>query len=164
MHADLTKEVSNEQLEKFVGKAFSFYQQKWQKSKDDNNNPMSWNMAAFFLGVSWMIYRKMYKYALIAVGVIIFESMLEEMLGFTLAMTYGVNIAIALFFGFYGNAIYQRHVNNKINEINTSYPPQQVETEIEKQGGVNMSFAIAISLFFILLAVAVFWSSSTVVS
>ena len=162
MNAEIANEFPDEQLEKFVGKSYSFYQQKWQKSKNDNNNPMSWNMAAFFLGLVWMVYRKMYKYAFIVFGVIVVESIFEEMLGFSSAMTYGANIVFALFFGFYGNAIYQRHAKNKISEISTSYPPEQVEVEIERQGGVNMLFAVGISLFFILLVVAIFWSASTV--
>lgn len=162
MNTEADKEIPNQQIEKFVGKSFAFYQQKWQKSKADNNNPMSWNMAAFFLGLVWMVYRKMYKYAFIVFGVIVVESIFEEMLGFSSAMTYAANIVFALIFGFYGNAIYQRHVNNKIAEITTSYPPEKVELEIERQGGVNIAFAVGISLFFVLLVVAILWSPSTI--
>ena len=137
MSTEQTNAVSESNLATFVGDNMAFYQAKWQKAAENNNNPMSWNTAAFFLGVVWLVYRKMYSYALIFVAM------------------------IALGFGFYGNALYQMHANKKIAEIVATYPPEQVDAELKAQGGVNAAGAWAVGLFLIAFVVVLIWALLT---
>ncbi len=43
----------------FIQRNQKFYEEKFKKMNDTGKSA-SWNWAAFFLGIYWMIYRKMY--------------------------------------------------------------------------------------------------------
>ena len=60
---------NDELLKTFVGEKFAYYQQKWQHAPGQFKG---FNIAAFFLGVFWLIYRKMYLYVAIFLGLILF--------------------------------------------------------------------------------------------
>lgn len=158
MSTEQTNAVSESNLATFVGDNMAFYQAKWQKAAENNNNPMSWNTAAFFLGVVWLVYRKMYSYALIFVAMIALDMLIEWFYPLPDFMSNVVNIMIALGFGFYGNALYQMHANKKIAEIVATYPPEQVDAELKTQGGVNAAGAWAVGLFLIALVVLLIWA------
>ena len=52
----------NEQLNilsLFIQKNQDFYEKKFKKMEETGKS-ISWNWAAFFMGIYWMIYRKMY--------------------------------------------------------------------------------------------------------
>ena len=66
-----------------------FYENYFQKNSDYYINQMesfnergkySFSVAAFFLGLFWMAYRKMYIHLLIIIGIIYSEAFIEEML------------------------------------------------------------------------------------
>lgn len=153
--------VTESHVQTFVGENYEFYRAKWQKSADNNNNPMSWNTAAFFLGVVWLVYRKMYNYALIFVGLIALDMLIEWFYPLPDSMSNVVNILIALGFGFYGNALYQMHVNRKTSDIVSMSPPEQIEAELKAQGGVNAAGAWSVGLFLLAIVVLLIWALLT---
>ena len=66
-----------------------FYENYFQKNSDyyinqiesfNERGKYSFSVAAFFLGVFWMAYRKMYIHLLIIIGIIYAETFIEEML------------------------------------------------------------------------------------
>lgn len=154
--------TSNAQAEAFVGVNYSYYQAKWQKIADNKNNPMTWNWAAFFLGVVWLVYRKMYHYALIFIGLIVLDIMIESFFPLPEVFSNAVNLMIALGFGFYGNALYQMHMNKKVSEIVQTYPPAQLEAELTAQGGVNLAGAWTLGVFLVVLVGVAVWAVLTV--
>jgi Protein of unknown function (DUF2628) len=161
MSTDRHSAVTESHLQTFVGDNYEFYRAKWQKSADNNNNPMSWNWAAFFLGVVWLIYRKMYNYALIFVGLIALDMLIEWFYPLPVFMGNVVNLMIALAFGFYGNKLYQMHVHQKTGEIVSMTPPDRIDSELKAQGGVNAAAAWAVGLFLVALVVVVIWAVLT---
>lgn len=66
-----------------------FYENYFQKNSDyyinqiesfNERGKYSFSVAAFFLGIFWMAYRKMYIHLLIIIGIIYAETFIEEML------------------------------------------------------------------------------------
>jgi hypothetical protein len=149
--------VTDLHVQTFVGENYEYYRAKWQKSADNNNNPMSWNWAAFFLGVVWLVYRKMYNYALIFAGFIVLDMIIESFFPLPAAIGNMVNLMIALAFGFYGNFLYKLHMANKVNDIVATYPPDQVEAELRAQGGVNAPAAWGLGITLLLLVMLAVW-------
>lgn len=155
MSTENASAISEEYIETFVGKNIEFYRPKWQKIAEKNNNPMSWNLAAFFLGMFWMLYRKMYKYTFIFAALLALDIAIEWFYPLPESMGNVFNLIIAIMFGFYGNVLYQHHVNTKVNEVLATYPPEQVEAELKRQGGVSMVTAIGVFLLFVAFIFAV---------
>ncbi len=139
----------------FVGKNYEYYQRKWQLVPGAIKG---FSVAAFFLGVVWMVYRKMYLYTAIVVALLILDGVLEAYFplpdSVSKALTYGIYAA----FGIMGNTMYKAHVDKKIKEISATFPPEQVHAEIAKQGGVNLvgAWAFGVTLL-ILFGVLVWW-------
>lgn len=139
----------------FVGKNADYYQNKWLKSK--NGGSMGFNPAAFFLGVMWLIYRKMYLYALIVAGLLILDMVIESYYPLPAAFGQALTWAIAGIFGSLGNAWYKTHTDKKIAVITATFPPDQVSAELARQGGVNPAAAWGIG---ITLVVVIVWALS----
>ncbi|WP_457638579.1 DUF2628 domain-containing protein, partial [Persephonella sp.] len=49
----------------FIGKNADYHIEKFKKF-EETGGALSWNWAAFFLGIVWMLYRKMYLYGVLA--------------------------------------------------------------------------------------------------
>jgi hypothetical protein len=139
----------------FVGKNAAYYQNKWQKS--GKGGPMGFNPAAFFLGIMWLIYRKMYLYALIVAGLLIVDMVIESYYPLPTAFGQALTWGIAGIFGSLGNTWYKNHTDKKIAAITATFPPEQVPAELAKQGGVNPAAAWGIG---VTLVVVVVWALS----
>lgn len=106
-----TLDVSINEFATFVGpKNTEYYMDKFQKY-EVNQSFASWNWAAFFLTIYWLLYRKMYK-----VAAIVFAT--------NLAMTFIlsifapiVSLAIMIGLGVYGNLLYTKDSIKKITNI-----------------------------------------------
>ncbi len=65
----------------FVGAKYeSYYQAQFEKITPKKQYA-GFNIAAFFLGVVWLFYRKMYSYGFMAIGLIVAIGMVEILLG-----------------------------------------------------------------------------------
>jgi hypothetical protein len=146
MAIEITSDHDATNLATFVGKNNDYYQEKWQKMADNQNNPASWNVAALFLGFVWLIYRKMYRYAAIFIALVALDSWIEWYYPLPNYMSNTVNILIALGFGVYGNFLYKQHVTNKIKLISANTPPQQLNKALAMAGGVNLIGAWVVGL------------------
>ena len=141
----------------FVGKNYDYYQRKWALT-NTSVSIKSFNVAAFFLGIVWMIYRKMYLYAAIVTTFLVADAIIEtyyplpEAAG--KALTWGVYIA----FGLLANLMYKTHVDKKLKDISANFPPEQVNAELAKQGGVNLAGAWAFGVLLILIVGLAVWA------
>ena len=118
----------------FVGLKYeSYYQAQFEKITPKKQYA-GFNIAAFFLGVVWLFYRKMYSYGFMAIGLIVVIGMVEIILGIESS---GANIGLAVAFGMFGNTLYKYHVDQQIAKIH-QLGSGSVHTELENRGGTNL--------------------------
>ena len=121
----------------FIQKNQKFYEEKFRKM-DDTGKSISWNWAAFFMGIYWMIYRKMY-FKAAAFFVLSSVASSTPYIGGILNLAVLVGIAI------YANALYLDHVRGNVNKVEEIFPEEK-ELIIQKMGGTNLPLALAIGI------------------
>lgn len=137
----------------FVGAKYeSYYQAQFEKITPKKQYA-GFNIAAFFLGVVWLFYRKMYSYGFMSIGLIVVIGMVEIILGIESS---GANIGLAVAFGMFGNTLYKHHVDQQIAKIR-QFGNSNVNTELENRGGTNLivgSILLVIWLGLVALAIS----------
>lgn len=137
----------------FIGVKYeSYYQAQFEKITP-RKQYAGFNIAAFFLGVVWLFYRKMYSYGFMAIGLIVVIGMVEILLGIESS---GANIGLAVAFGMFGNTLYKHHVDQQIAKIR-QFGNSNVNTELENRGGTNLiagSILLVIWLGLVALAIS----------
>ena len=137
----------------FVGLKYeSYYQAQFEKITPKKQYA-GFNIAAFFLGVVWLFYRKMYSYGFMSIGLIVVIGMVEIILGIESS---GANIGLAVAFGMFGNTLYKHHVDQQIAKIR-QFGNSNVNTELENRGGTNLivgSILLVIWLGLVALAIS----------
>ena len=141
----------------FVASNYAYYARKWADS-EQRSHVLSWSWAAFFLGLFWMAYRKMYAYCAIFIGVvatftgIIFalqlpQAQMQEVLQVA-------QIVFALFFGLFGNHLYKMHAQQKLRKIAAQHPPHTTHQQLVQQGGTSLVGVIGVATGMVLTMVA----------
>ena len=137
----------------FVGLKYeSYYQAQFEKITPKKQYA-GFNIAAFFLGVVWLFYRKIYSYGFMAIGLIVVIGMVEILLGIESS---GANIGLAVAFGMFGNTLYRHHVDQQIAKTR-QLGSGSVNTELENRGGTNIvagSILLVIWLGLVALAIS----------
>ena len=137
----------------FVGAKYeSYYQAQFEKITPKKQYA-GFNIAAFFLGVVWLFYRKMYSYGFMAIGLIVVIGMVEILFGIESS---GANIGLAVAFGMFGNTLYRHHVDQQIAKTR-QLGSGSVNTELENRGGTNIvagSILLVIWLGLVALAIS----------
>lgn len=124
-----------------VGKNTNYYISQFQKLKW-NNKRVSWNWAAFLTGACWLVYRKLYLWAL---GYIVVNLLL---------LAEGANIILMVVEGLFANYIYMQHIENLTEEAKKL--PENSRTEfIRKKGGTNAVAVIALIVLMVVFIVLV---------
>ena len=101
-------------VREFMGEKANFYLTAFEKISAKKT---SWNWPAFLLGIAWMCYRGMYRYAAIVAGTICVVTALEMAFGLPAVLGQGFSMAVWVAFGLLGNWCYQRHVEREIAEL-----------------------------------------------
>lgn len=105
----------------------------------------SWNFAAFFLGLWWCLYRKMY-----GVGVIAW------LVGIAGSFFCGwLSLAAVIYMGIMGNYHYMQHIENRTLEARSIKDEQERATFIERKGGVNIALVVALIILQVVLTLFV---------
>ncbi|MGE6487471.1 DUF2628 domain-containing protein [Paenisporosarcina sp. NPDC076898] len=151
-------ENNHELLRQFVGaKEADFYLQKWSKGNQ------SWNWAAFFLGVLWLGYRKMFKSIFIMLGIFLLIDVVVALLGINdnyLSSSIGIVVGITL--GIWGNHLYKQHAIKSIDSLKERYKETDLlDHEIQLRGGgswkgVVASFGLIISYIILMMVIVTF--------
>ena len=125
--------------ETFIGKNTDFYFHQWGFRDGIVTKETSWNWAAFFLGIFWLGYRKMYHYIFMFLGIFlameIFLLLLNVNDAFLQAMNRAVGIGIAVTLGLFGNYFYYLHARRKIQQLQMT--KQLNKHTLTKAGGTS---------------------------
>ena len=119
----------------FIQRNQKFYEDKFKKMNDTGKSA-SWNWAAFFLGIYWMIYRKMYFKA----GAFFILSLVASSTPYIGGI---LNFAVLVGIGIYANALYMDHVDGNIEKVKTLFSDNK-EVIIKKIGGTNLPLALGL--------------------
>ena len=129
----------------FIQRNQKFYEEKFKKMNDTGKSA-SWNWAAFFLGIYWMIYRKMYFKA----GAFFILSLVASSTPYIGGI---LNFAVLVGIGIYANALYMDHVDGNIEKVKTLFSDNK-EVIIKKIGGTNLP--LALGLYTVVLFFSIF--------
>lgn len=139
------------ELNLFIQKNQNFYEEKFRKM-DDSGKSISWNWAAFFMGIYWMIYRKMYFKA----GAFFILSLVASSTPYIGGI---LNLAVLIGIGIYANALYQDQIRVNM-EKTKGLLPEEKEIIAKKRGGTNLPLAIGLYAVQTILAIIVLFMVS----
>ena len=131
----------------FVGKNADYYIEKFKKF-EESGGALSWNWAAFFFGILWVFYRKMYLYgALIFLGIILLGVFVAVSSNQILSI--GIQLWLWIGFGAFGNYLYYIFVKKTVSDIQSQAKNEKELIEsLAKKGGTSF---LAPILFIILM-------------
>lgn len=137
-----TSLITDEDYTIFIGKNAYKYLQKFKKFNINGTDKFSltWHWPAFFVPFFWMLYRKLYLWALLAL-LLSFVLGIIPYVGFLLPM---------VLFGMTGNYIYYKHIKKKILELKQlKVSPDIQRVELARGGGVNSVAVVIAPILFI---------------
>lgn len=141
----------------FFGDENSYYMAELQRLRAGQSLDFRW--AAFFLGMLWMVYRKMYIIAVCTLMLVLLESTVEQAVFVALGVSelgqsligllinLGINIAIA----FFANRVYLWDARRQIRQVPQELPhahDQEIVAAIARKGGSSLG---AVFVFIALL-------------
>ena len=136
--ASSSDQIMEEELRAFIGKDADHYLRKFRSflGGADYGFAVTWSWSACFLGFIWMLYRKMYLWALVA---------------FLIALT-PISFPLAMIcWGIIGNYLYFLHARNKIIENRSRQGTTPIPLSLSELGGVNRWVRYIGFIFFLFL-------------
>lgn len=125
----------------------------------EQGKKIQFNSMAFFYGLGWFLFRKMYIETFILLIPLVLVGAMEQFILNQLGLTNAplisflhliIILLIAGMLGYFGNWIYIAHVNRKLNSLTEKYNFDEIllKSKIQKQGGTSF---IAIGIWFTLI-------------
>jgi hypothetical protein len=111
--------IADPDLPAFIGPNAGYYQDRWRRGFDRKKTVQrmgmlaSWNWAAFFLSIPWMLWRRMYAMAAILFIAVLVVQAMEIITGNSYN---GLMVAFALLTGLYANGWYFQHSLTKLHK------------------------------------------------
>ncbi len=146
-----------ELFEVYFQKSKVYYTEKLQRF--NNGEKYTFNVTAFFFGIAWFLYRKMYVEAVAIFGILILETVFDELF----INQYGtqttvklvsliINIITAGLVGGMANYLYFTKANKIIAlaKINFNNNDKQI-VFLKKNGGVNLALLMVVIAIIVLL-------------
>jgi hypothetical protein len=158
-------ESDNALYEAFFQKQVAYYSEKLERFK--NGEKYMFNVAAFFFGISWMLYRKMYIEAIALVGILFVEVLFEQLIFSVVAskvISFLISLATGFAFGSLANFFYLQKAQRTVELAKATFITHEERlVYVKKNGGINTLALIIITLFIILLiACLIFINNSTI--
>jgi hypothetical protein len=171
--------ITEQELRAFVGRKADYYLGKWWpalKSQGSGYDQVAvaglmlaqpktgFNWAAFLLSGLWLPYRKMYKATFIFMGIILLESILEEVLFVGIlgkpeppaALGRLVGLVAAVICGAYGNRWYLSHAQKMIFQARSEeFQGDEYVKVLAQRGGTSLGASLGMFVLFIVAIVAV---------
>lgn len=130
-------------LQQLIGRKDEYYLPRYETMKTMRRYA-SWNWAAFLATPLWLVYRKMYAYAV----AVLCAGLMIGLANSTLLSL--LELAGYVMFGIFGNSIYLRSIEAKAMQANVMSEPYRSQF-IKKKGGVNILATILIPVGYLVL-------------
>ena len=126
---DIREEEENNEIKDwriYLGEDANYYIPIWEKIQ--SGQIVTFNIYAFLFGIFWMLYRKMYRTALIVGGIMVIQIMAEELLRINMDMTeedfkpisWFITLLTSVFFAMFSNWLYFKEAQRRIAEVKNS--------------------------------------------
>lgn len=140
MPLSLNEALSKEQLtEIFIGPRSERFVSRWKSRR------YYYCWPAFFFGMFWMLYRKMYLYSFILFSISILLILLAMIIGLNLKYFFLLNFIVSPLLGFCGSQMYRSFVDGKVKNYIQS---QKYSVEMFRLYG-GVTFAVPLTLLFL---------------
>jgi len=159
--AEAPAQFAYEDVVAFCGRRHSFYWRAWQKHGDSLY--CGFNGPAFLFNFVWFAYRKMYREALVLVGIVIALGVGGELLlGASPEASQSVDklmrVVVGVSTSLLANGLYRRRAKAAIARAHATHPnsPEARRELLVKLGGTNLLatlLAVAVMVGFVVLAV-----------
>ena len=158
--------IRDAEIDAFVGPRAYNYRMKWPVSADGERVAFGFNWAACLLSGFWLPYRKMYRVGMILYGLILAESVAEEIFFVQVLhwreapaqLSRAVGLAVAITCGALGNRWYLAHTTASIRRLrNERLNQDQYFRALSRSGGPNILAAIGMFVMFLLAAFSIFF-------
>src|SRR5699024_6770354 len=130
-----------EDMYTFVGTNQSYYETKWGEMEGRRHH-ISWNFAAFFFTIFWLGYRTLFREVfivsliLMAINLSIYWSNTQfDITLYPLSTNIVISVIVSIVRGLYGNAIYKRHVQRKVQAIYRKQSSVDLQQNLFKRKG-----------------------------
>lgn len=133
--------IDQNDLAAFVGPDNTGYYMQKYNEMNMSNSKASWNWAAFLIAGPWMLYRKMYKNALIFFAI----ALVSNIVPFLGSM---ISLALVVCSGIFGNHLYFMHAESQINASH-GMDEYQKQAYLRSKGGTSVGAAIGITLAYV---------------
>lgn len=159
-------ELTEDEARAFVGPRAGRYLEQWRPllaATGSGARGAGFNWSAFFFSGFWLLYRKMYKVAAIFFGVILLESLFEELvlvrvLGWTAAadaVGRAVGLLASIVCGKLGNRWYLDHTRAKVAEVrDQGVEDYRYLQTLAERGGASVAASLGFFVVFVVLAAA----------
>lgn len=143
-HGVGTDIVTTDEIRAYVGPNADYYIQRFSRFNIAGRERfcVTWNWSTFGFTFIWMLYRKMYAFALIA---------------FVVFCIPGVNVLLHIAVGMVGNYLYYRHVKEKILEVRALQTPHNFYPVLQTEGGVHTWVILLGIIFSMILGLLIFF-------
>lgn len=156
--------ATEEELRAFVGPHADYYVHSWLRFRDGEVRRPRFRVSAFWLGPFALAYRKQYRAAVIIIGLVLTESMLEDFiflpyLGLDSApreWTFLLTLVIGSITGLFANSWYLKDALRAIARTRQSgNPPEERLRELASRGGRSIVMAVLVPLGALIATVVV---------
>jgi uncharacterized protein DUF2628 len=163
-------DLTQDQVRAFVGPNADYYFERWHRVQPEaGSRALGFNWPAFFLTISWLLYRRMYRWFWIAIAVWLGYAIIGG-LALVVALHNGARgtalvLNVVLFgilpwfvpviFGIYGSYWYYLHARRQISQLT---PAGQADlAAVGRMGGTNLWAAVTSAVVIGFLAI---WAKS----
>ncbi len=156
--SDTTQAPKEDLLAAFLGpKNAQYYEQRFRRF-EEQNSVVSWNWPAFFFGFFWLLYRKMWLFAVLYLFVLpIVQSVLLVALIAILGSDAGTTLYFLIWFltsyialPMFANWLYYRHAQGKLQKAATmSASPDQQALQLARTGGTSSVALVVLPLLLV---------------
>lgn len=122
-----------------VGRNFAVYRRRWRLDQGVPRASGTWHWPAFLFGLPWMMYRRMYRVAMLWVAVLVASSVAEALLDVPQAFSSISSLALGVTAGVFANHWYLRHCQRQIAQARAlkGSDPAALQEELARRGGVS---------------------------